>query len=294
MMAVAVLAAASGCSPATVGGARVIDIDSGRVLRPAETLRRLTSVRHVYVGEEHASALHQRVQLEVVRALHDAGARVAIAAEWLPAEAQPEIDAYIAKHTDEAAFLERVHWKHRWGFPFAAYAPIFRWARAAGVPVWALNAPPGLARKVARGVPLTDAERRVMPPLDTGNPEHEAFFRRRMEGASRGHPAMRPGALDRYYRAQLLWDESMSRNLVRHLRATDRIAVVCAGLGHVDFGYGSPRRAERLLGQPGLIVLARPSAEPPPAAGQAHLLWIPPAGAGTSRANAGAASPRSH
>ncbi len=243
--------------PGVIG--RVTEVATGARMSPSKAVERLLGLRHVYVGETHADPVSHAVQLEVVEALRDAEAEVVIGIEWLPKTAQPALDAWIAGTIDEVAFLERSAWRTAWGHTYERYAAILRWARRHRVPVVALNAPTGLAHKAAfHPADLTPDERAATPPLDTGNPVHQQYFEGLMKhhaikhgkhGKHGGHG----GALDlgRYYRAQLVWDESMSRNLAAALSAPGReraVAVVFAGHGHVDYGLGIPERAKRLLG----------------------------------------------
>ena len=253
----------------------IVDVPTGEVLSAREAAERLGDVRHVYVGEQHTSELHHRVQLEVLRTLAAAGVDLAVGVEWLPASSQPILDDYLAGRIEEPGLVQRLDWKHIWGHDFANYAPLLRWAREAGVPMWALNAPAGLSARVAQvGVAgLTEGQRKALPPLDTGNEAHREFFRMMMaQNAGHGHhqhrhqhghgqdqaPALDPAALERYYLAQLVWDESMSRNLAARLASPEgkgKTVVVLAGLGHVDHGHGIPLRAKKLTGLDFAIVL---------------------------------------
>jgi uncharacterized iron-regulated protein len=240
--------------------------------------------------------VYHQVQLMVLKALHSRGVNLAIAVEWLPATAQPILDRYLAREIDDATFVHQSQWRRRWGHNFKHYAPILHWARQNKVPIWALNAPRGLARAVRiygkNGIPRKFRKHR--PPLNTGNTAHRRFVRRMLEhvqSVHRGHQHLfTEKGFERYYLAQLVWDESMSRNLVKRLKSAagrDKTAVVFAGLGHVAHGHGVPLRAGKLLGKGFKIVLP----VPPGQMGQrskllrqqhyprkrADLLWEPPA-----------------
>lgn len=289
-LSVALFAAAGCATTAPVDGTddpldglqrAVIDVTSGELLDRAAAVRRLTGVRHVYVGERHTSEPHHRVQLEVATLMQRAGVDLVIGIEWLPEEAQPAIDAWFTGEIDEEEFLTRASWRENWGHTFDSYAPILRWARRHGVPVWALNAPNRLARAVARHGPegVPEALKPLLPPLDTGNPAHRKFFEELMARVQHGHRGHsphrhhhhRPGhgtgpappqpalsVMERYYLAQLVRDEAMSRNLGRRLQSAEgegKVALVFAGGGHIDHGHGVPSRAQRLLGEDFLIVL---------------------------------------
>ena len=64
--------------------------------------------------------------------------------------------------------------------------------------------------------------------------------------------------MERYYLAQLVRDEAMSRNLALRLQSPEgrgKQAVVMAGAGHIAYGHGIPSRARALLGKPFRIIL---------------------------------------
>lgn len=244
---------------------RAIDPVTGRAVPYGDFVRTLATHRHVYVGEHHTDPVSHQTQLDVLRLLADAGHRVAVAIEWLPESAQGALDAYVAGALDEQELLERVRWHEVWGHDFTHYGPILRWAKTHGLPVWALGADPALVRSVGRhGVDgLSPEDRDRLPPLDSGNPLHRAFFEALMGRAAAhhgGHPGgpHHAGSMDRYYLAQLVRDETMARSLATHLQGAGGdglIAVVLAGRGHIDHGLGIPARAQALTGLDFAIVL---------------------------------------
>ncbi len=270
-------------APTTDGQRLIVDVTSGEVLTRERAVARLMAARHVYVGEQHGSATHHRVQLEVLEAMRSAGADLAIGIEWLPIEAQPAVDAWFSGAIDEEAFLKQADWKRNWGHAWDQYGLILRWARRHGVPVWALNVDRSVPKAVASHGPkyVSKAIKAKLPPMDTANEPHRRFFKAMMERvahAHRGHKHRRPHKhhaprkghrhqkpvhkhpllpkMERYYLAQVSRDETMAQTLARQLKATPaRTAVVFAGLGHIDHGYGIPLRARKLLGEGFEIVL---------------------------------------
>ncbi len=261
---------------------RVIDGRTGQALSPREVDARLVAARVIFVGEEHANPLFQRVQAEVLERVALLAPETAMAIEWLPASKTLALAGYVM--STPPATLESlrvaVDWDRVWGHDFAAYAPLFELARQRHLPIVPLNAEPGLARFVARGgrdgvPPERQAE---LPPLDSGNDAHREWFRARMEAAAHGHPghALSGDAFDRFYLAQLVWDETMARNVV--VAARTHKLVVFAGTGHVEYGLGIPARIGPL---PQLVIrpIASPELPPPPAGrtpgnGEADLYWV--------------------
>ena len=269
------------------------DPDDGARLGADAVAARLRATRCVYVAEQHAVPAYHAVQRAVLERLARGGAELVIAIEWLPPSAGLALDAWLSGADPVEALATALDWAHRWGHEFAAYAPIFRWAREHDVRIVPVNAERGLARAVARA-PLAEVPpetRAILPPLDTGNPPHRAFFDAMMQAAMAGHGggALADTVLDRYYLAQLVWDETMSRNVAELLADPAhprRVVVVFAGAGHILHGLGVPLRVRALTGLPFTIVLPVPMGElaereagPPGApypARDADLLWVVP------------------
>lgn len=268
------------------------DPADGARLSRAQLDARLAGVRCVYVAEQHAVPAYHAVQRAVLERLAGEGRELVVAVEWLPASGGDTVAAWLSGDAPVAALAEALDWKHRWGHDFAAYAPIFTWAREHGVRVIPVNAERGLARAVARGAvaELPEDQRAALPPLDTGNPPHRAFFDALMHAAMAGHGghALPTAVMDRYYLAQLVWDETMSRNVAALLDEDDAsgpTVVVFAGGGHIRHGLGVPRRVAALTGLPFAIVLPMPrdelASQPWPGAvaypeREADVLWVVP------------------
>ena len=230
--------------------------------------------RHVYVGEQHATAAYHRIQLAVLKNATRHHPSVAIGIEWLPRDVQSTIDEWLDDQLDTERFLEKVDWKRRWGFPFEAYEALFRWAKEHRIPIIALNAPTGLARRFGRVGPcgLSPTEQHAMPPLNTGNEDHRRYFQALMGrvhhhgGHHGGHnftlknpcPNEVNDKMERYYLAQTLRDEAMSQRVAEVLtdpQHPKRLLVVFAGVGHVEYGLGIPQRAQTLTQLPYHVVL---------------------------------------
>ncbi|MFO0578529.1 MAG: ChaN family lipoprotein [Polyangia bacterium] len=233
-----------------------------------EALRaRIRSARAIYVGERHDSVASHRAQLAVVALAYSVDPSLGVGLEMLPQALQPQLDAYVVGSVDEDGFLRAVEWPKTWGFDFALYRPIFEFCRAHGVRLFALNAPRNLSRAVRqKGVTgLSAAEREALPagypwPAPTA---HQAMLRAiwsahaaQHGGAAGGsaHGAAAPVAdaereasFQRFYTAQLVWDEAMAQAVVTVLQgaagAPQRL-VVLAGTGHVG-RHAVPERAAR-------------------------------------------------
>ena len=72
-----------------------VSLDSGADLTFDEVLAEIESSKAVFVGELHATPIHHKVQLEVIKYLHNAGMKVAIAFEMLPEHKQDLLDGWM-------------------------------------------------------------------------------------------------------------------------------------------------------------------------------------------------------
>lgn len=223
-----------------------------RAERPdrAEVLHALKRADIIYLGETHDSRADHRAQLEILRSLHAKNPQLAIGMEMFQRPFQTVINAYLAGNLSEAELVEKSEYERRWGFPWEYYAPILRFAKEKQLPVLALNAPSEVVRKVAReGLEtLSDRERQYLPPLEeirTDDPDYRAMLAAVFEHhAGHGHS----NSFDRFFSAQVVWDETMAETIVQFYRANpERQVVVLAGKGHVVYGYGIPSRVERRL-----------------------------------------------
>lgn len=138
---------------------------TGAPLAPAVFAADVAGADYLLLGEEHPNPCDHQAQAAVIRRLAKAGVLPAIGLEMVPADYQGVLDAFNAGTLPLAELPAKLDWKTTWGFDFELYAPIFEAAREYKLPVYALNAPKGLARKVGRqGLDaLSPAERASLP-----------------------------------------------------------------------------------------------------------------------------------
>lgn len=214
---------------------------------------KLRAARAVFVGEQHNSPSSHQAQLDVLAQLYGIDRDLGLAVEMLPRRLQPQLDAFLAGSLDEDGFLAAVDWPHTWGFSYALYRPLFEFCRVHGLRIYALNAPRELSKAVnQRGIEgLSPAERALLPsghPWPTPEP-HRRFIRQIFDGhpsAPGTDPAAREAAFERFYSAQLIWDESMAQAVSEALagKSAPHRLLVLAGVGHVG-PFAMPGRATR-------------------------------------------------
>lgn len=216
-------------------------------------LQELAQANVVYLGETHDSLADHDAQLQILKVLHERNPRIAIAMEMFQRPFQRHLDEYLANTITEAQLRERTEYKERWGFPWEYYAPILRFAKANRLPVIALNTPTELTRKVARNglESLTAQEQKLIPPLSEIRTDNGAY-RQMLQGIFQQHQQGGHGRSDgfeRFFQAQVLWDETMAETIAEFLQTNaDHQVVVLVGQGHIVYGYGIPSRVARRLG----------------------------------------------
>lgn len=249
------LICACGAEPAAPEPVRIVDLRTGREASFEAMVNDSMGARAVYVGEEHDRPEHHELQAAVVRALHRRDRSLAIGMEMFQRPFQAALDDWVAGRIDEEELLARTEWEERWGFGFEMYRPILEHAREHRIPVVALNAPREVTRAIARGglEALTVEQRATLPELDLDDARHRAL----VEEALAGHHGMDETTLERFYTAQVVWDETMAEAVAETLAAPDapRRMVVLAGGMHVREGRGIPQRAARRGAEPMRIVL---------------------------------------
>lgn len=217
-----------------------------------EILPSLKKANIVYLGETHDSSQDHENQLKIIQELYKNNTRIAIGMEMFQRPFQKVLHQYIDGEITEAELVEKTEYKTRWGFDWELYAPILRFAKQKKIPVLALNTPSEITRKVAReGIEkLTNSEKQLIPPITEIRTDNIAYrqmvlkvFEQHQSG---GHG--NSNSANRFFLAQVLWDETMADGVAKFVKANpDYQVVVLAGLGHIIYGYGIPSRVERRI-----------------------------------------------
>lgn len=227
-------------------------------LTQQQILQELVKANVVYLGETHNSPEDHKAQLEILQALHQQNRKIAIAMEMFQRPDQDILDQYLAGKITEAQLLEQTEYDQRWGFPWDYYAPILRFAKTHQLPVLALNTPTEVTRKVARSglESLTTDERRYIPPLSeirTDNADYREMARaiyQQHHQAGHGNST----SFERFFTAQVLWDETMADKIAQFVKANPNYqVVVLAGKAHIVCGYGIPSRVTRRINSKQLV-----------------------------------------
>jgi len=226
------------CGPSTEKMLRTAD---GRRISFTEMMDSLADVPLVFIGEHHNNASHHAAQLQVIKALHEEGKKVAVGLEMFHAGHQDEIDRWLRGDMGDQDFVNVYY--HNWDEPWALYGEILLFARDNGLPLIALNASPEVTSQVsAHGFgSLSEEQLQELPGVSCNiDADYEKFIRR-VIGEHEGGPRN----FRRFCEAQMVWDTTMAYRTVRFLEKNpDHTVVVLAGSGH-SWKRGIPEQVQR-------------------------------------------------
>ena len=69
----------------------------------------VASAQVIYVGERHTNPRHHKIQLEIIRALHERGHPVAVGMEMFDYTYNPVLDKWVRGELAETELLEQTH-----------------------------------------------------------------------------------------------------------------------------------------------------------------------------------------
>ncbi len=215
-------------------------------------LAQLQTANIIYLGETHDSESDHQQQLAIIQTLFKHKSKLAIGMEMFQRPAQPLLDRYLAAKITTAELRQQTEFDRRWGFKWEYYAPILEFAKAHRLPIIALNTPTEITRKVAREgwESLTPAELQYIPPIaeiDRSNAKYQQMILASYQQHA-GIVSISSKSFDRFYTAQLLWDETMAERVANFVKQNpDYQTIVLAGRSHIIYGYGIPDRVFRRL-----------------------------------------------
>lgn len=160
---------------------------------------------------------------------------------------QSVLNRYLTGALTEAVLQDQSQYQKRWGNSWEFYAPILRFAKANGLPVIALNTPTEVTRKVSRSglESLTWADRRFIPSRSTIVLGSNSYRDRLQQSYAEMHHGN--GSFERFFEAQVLWDETMADRIAETLQQPGTLVVVLVGQGHITYGDGIPARVYRRM-----------------------------------------------
>jgi uncharacterized iron-regulated protein len=208
-------------------------------------IKQLQAAKIIYLGETHDSESDHQQQLAIIQALFKHKSQIAIGMEMFQRQMQPLLDRYLAGKITATELRAQSEFDKRWGYKWEYYAPILEFAKANRLPVIALNTPGEIARKAARQglASLTSKELQSIPPIteiDRSNAKYQQMILASYQQHA-GIVSISSKSFDRFYTAQLLWDETMAESTANFINKNpDYQTIVLAGSSHIIYGYGIP------------------------------------------------------
>lgn len=186
--------------------------------------------RVVFLGEVHDQRDHHNLQLKIIKALAQSGARLAIGLEMFDTESQPVLDRWVTGEMDLRSFV--ASYQQNWTISWAEYDSILLYARNNRIPLIALDAPGEIVTKVSRGgfSSLADAD---LVRLPAGvNAESSASYRDFVRNIFAGH-MLDEMSFSSFCEAQALRNNTMGSLIKDHVtRNSGSSMVIITGIGH--------------------------------------------------------------
>jgi len=239
----------------------ILDLYIGEPVPLELMLDDISTTRIIYVGEIHTIARHHDFQTELLKELSKRDLRLALGMEMFSIEQQKIVDEWYNRGEDLNSLINRLG--HEYWTNLKDYETLLNTARELNVPIVALNAPDKLVKKAAKeGLEgLNDSERKKIPKeAETINPLNERLLNLRLKV----HRAFQDKSLDKIILAQAIRDETMAQTISSYLespKGKERIMIVIAGTGHMNYGFGIPERTHRRNGLPFRIIIPTESGQ---------------------------------
>lgn len=231
---------------------QIVRISDNAEIPLPEFIDKIKDVRVVFAGEQHNKRSHHKLQLDIIRALDEAGVDVAIGVEMFRREDQQDLDRWVWGSMNEGEFIKV--YKKQWHLPWSQYRAIFLYAKEHRIPVVGLNVSRELIHQVfSEGVDsLNDEQKEQLPAGLTCDVDkkYKDFIREAMEGHD-----MDDATFEKFCAAQVVWDGAMAKSIVDYLeRSPAKKMVVLAGSGH-SWKRGIPQQVEKLSALDYLVIL---------------------------------------
>ncbi len=239
----------------------------GKAVMFKEMIDEMKKARFIYVGETHNSLPMHDIQFEIAEALYMQDRSLSIGLEMFDVTWQERLNQWSMGIMTADEFIDQAKWYENWNFNFNYYRKIFALAKEHKIPMYALNAPREIIRRIRmRGWgSLSEEEKKIVPEPGLSNEDHRFLMKKIFSGvdmpeAMKGHEQM---MFEGLYRAQSAWDEVMAKNTLKAAEVEGSRVVVFAGSGHLLYNLGISRRVyeKRALPFKTVVCIAVPEGE---------------------------------
>lgn len=235
---------------------QIIDVKTGQAVNVSDWLKRLWRYDIVYVGEEHYNRHHIDAALTIVKSAMAEGIRPILTMEMFGWDGQAALnDSLSTSDTLDSAWLDRARWQQNWGGSFDNYAPLVAFARDQHLPLYAMNPPKSLIRRVVK-LGLNQARQETewnQWGMDQEDIIDDPAYRSKiLDQLRRCHGG---GSEEDYlpmYEASMVRDEGMAKTVAQALRSARRteasprtLVLSYTGGGHIQYNLPVPKRVAR-------------------------------------------------
>jgi uncharacterized iron-regulated protein len=217
---------------------------TGREISFDAMIKEMAQSHFVYVGESHDSMAMHDIQARVADALYQQDHNLAIGLEMFDVTNQEILNKWSAGILTENEFKDLAPWYETWNFNYQYYKKIFDLAKAGKIPVYALNVPRKVIRKVRMmgWKALDEEEKSIVPQADLTIEDHRTLMKV-VFGDIEMPPQMKSHGggdmmFEGLYRAQAAWDTVMAQNTLKAADVEQSRVVVLAGSGHMIYNLG--------------------------------------------------------
>jgi uncharacterized iron-regulated protein len=226
-------------SSTSFGLEQILRVSDGKIVDLKQMVQDIKGANFIFVGEVHSNLKHHQAQLNIIKALFESKITLAIGLEMFRASSQKELDQWVRGTMPLGVFVDV--YSRNWGMPWPWYMNILKYARQFDIPLIGLNVESGVTEKVSRQgfESLTNDELKQLPPhisFDLDD-QYQAHLRKVYEAHGKGDTTF-----ENFYKAQMIWDETMGYHLMNFLnRNPGTTVVVLSGVDHAG-KKGIPRQ----------------------------------------------------
>ncbi|WP_341663743.1 ChaN family lipoprotein [Vibrio sp.] len=211
----------------------------------------------ILVGELHSHTGIHHFQTDLFNTLSGQGRTIALSMEQFSRDSQPVIDQYLNGEIGEQTLIKEAN---AWPNYESDYRSVVELAKARQLDIIAANAPKNIVRCIGKqGISYLDklnSEQRSMVATHVNtqpSPYKDKFMSSMHHGVSE--------TAERYYAAQITWDETMAESITDYLHLNPKAQVLhIGGKFHIEQGLGM--KASILARNPNLkVVVITPNNE---------------------------------
>ncbi len=220
----------------------IVHLKTGVKVTEEQLINSVAGSRVIYIGELHDNMAAHEVQLDVIRRLQEKfPGKIAVGMEMFRRSSQEKIDQWQAGELLEEDFKSL--FEAEWGMKYEIYQPIFDYLKEQGIPVVGLKSSKALEAAFKNGAfYFGDTNFSDMAFQDIHHRNHI------MEIFTGFHGGEITPIIEKMYKVMVVWDEVMAQTVAEFLDNPDhqdKKLVVIAGGGHLEHGFGIPKRAFR-------------------------------------------------